>query len=140
MCLLQHHKWVHGFCEYFIFEKKITPDDDLTHFFENNTTNLTVQSANPLVNNLYVHFAYSFGYFGAISLFFDVIGQMAMFTPLISISPETNMIGAKGFITAFHNASNLGTTFTIDNDKISVDSVPLTSNGSYSVYGVWYTR
>jgi hypothetical protein len=117
-------------------------NDDLTHFFENNMVNLTVQSVNPSLNEIAEHFAYSFGFFGAISLYCSVIGQVAAHSPLISIiNPVTSMTNTNGFITAYINSFNKSMVFNINNDKIYTDSEPITLVGTtYCIYGVWYTR
>ena len=88
------------------------------------------------MNNLHKLFAYKFGYFGAISLYCSITGQITSGSPVIEITGAGN--NAKGYITASIATFKETVTFYFSGDLILADS-PLTRATVYCIYGVWYT-
>lgn len=98
-----------------------------------------MQSANPSLSNIAINFACNFGYFGAISLYCRISTQITQYSLLFSITPETNMLGAKGYITLYIPEFSETIMLGMNSNGINLDSVPLTRlNTAYCIYGVWY--
>ncbi len=91
------------------------------------------------MSNLIKQFAFSFGYFGAISLYCNITGQIAPHSQLFSITPETALTHATGYITGFLTSYNEMVTLYIDGAGLYSDG-QLSKVDAYCIYGVWYTR